>query len=66
MVTKKKVNPIIAELPGQYRIIRDIKGDPLENMPNLEKVLLSFIPKGRYTTEHKEILTTAHEDFLWV
>ena len=24
----KKVKPIIAELPGQYRIIRDIKGDP--------------------------------------
>ena len=60
----KKVKPIIAELPGQYRIIRDIKGDPLENMPNLEKVPPSFIPKGRYTTEHKEILTKAHEDFL--
>ena len=62
----KKVKPIIAKLPGQYRIIRDIKGDPLENMPNLEKVPPSFIPKGRYTTEHKEILTKAHEDFLWV
>ena len=24
----KKVKPIIAELPGQYRIIRDIKSDP--------------------------------------
>ena len=35
-------------------------------MPNLEKVPPSFIPKGRYTTEHKEILTKAHEDFLWV
>ena len=39
----KKVKPIIAELPGQYRIIRDIKGDSLENMTELEKVLLSFL-----------------------
>ena len=62
----KKVKRIIAELPGQYRIIRDIKGDPLENMPNLEKVPPPFIPKGRYTTKRKEILTKAHEDFLWV
>ena len=71
MVTKKrykpvakKVKPIIAKLPGQYRIIRDIKDNPLENMPNLKKVPLSFIPKGQYTTEHKEILTKAHEDFI--
>ena len=62
----KKVKPIIAELPGQYRIIRDIKGDLLENMPALEKVPPTFIPKGQYTTECKEILTKAHEDFLWV
>ena len=73
MVTKKKykpvakkVKPIIAKLPGQYRIIRDIRGDPLKNMLDLEKVLLPFTPKGRYTTECKETLTKAHEDFLWV
>ena len=47
----KKVKPIIAELPGQYRIIRDIKGDPLENMLDLEKVPLPFTPKGCYTTD---------------
>ena len=46
MVTKKKyksvakkVKPIISKLPGQYRIIRDIKGNPLENMPNLRSLL---------------------------
>ena len=73
MVTKKKykpvakkVKPIIAELPGQYRIIRDIKGDLLENMLGLKNVPPPFIPKGWYTTEHKEILTKAHKDFLWV
>ena len=73
MVTKKKykpvaqkVKPIIAELPGQYWIIRDIKGDPLENILDLEKVPLPFTSKGWYTAEHKEILTKAHEEFLWV
>ena len=25
----KKVRPVITELPGKYRIIREIKGDPL-------------------------------------
>ena len=62
----KKVKPIIAELPGQHRIIRDIKGDPLENMPDLAKVPPPFTPKGWYTAEHKETLIKAHEDFLWV
>ena len=62
----KKVKPIIAKLPGQYRIIRDIKCDPLENMPDLEKVPLPFTPKEWYTAECKETLTKAHEDFLWV
>ena len=62
----KKVKPIIAELPGHYRIIRDIEGDPLENMPDLEKMLLPFTPKGWYTAEHKETPTKAHEDLLWV
>ena len=34
----KKVKPVIVNLLGQYRIIREIQGDPLENMPVLEKV----------------------------
>src|ERR1700682_3127832 len=53
------------ELPGWYRIIRDIKGDPLENMPVLEKVPPTFVPKGQYTQERKEALGKAHEEFLW-
>ena len=62
----KKVKPIIAELPGQYRIIKNIKGDPLENMPNLGKVPPAFTPKGQYTAEHKKNFTKAHKDCLWV
>jgi hypothetical protein len=61
----KKVKPIIADLPGRYRIIREIKGNPLGNMPTLEKVPPPFMPKGRYTKERKDVLTNAHKEFLW-
>ena len=59
VVTKKKYKPV-------PKNIRDIKGDPLENMPNLGKVPPAFTPKGQYTAEHKEIFTKAHKDCLWV
>jgi hypothetical protein len=29
----QKVRPVVTQLPGQYRIIREIQGDPLEKMP---------------------------------
>ena len=32
----KKVKPVVTELPGKYRIIREIQGDPLAKMPVLE------------------------------
>ena len=49
-----KVRPIYAELPEQYRIKRDITGDPLAGMPKLMVHLPDFIPTGRYTLERKE------------
>ena len=61
----KKVKPVIASLPGQYRIIREIQGDPLENMPVLEKVPPPFKPTGRYTAERRETLVKEHKNFLW-
>jgi hypothetical protein len=61
----KKVRPVIANLPGQYRIIRQIKGNLLENMPVLEKVPPPFKPTRRYTTERREVLVKEHKDFLW-
>jgi hypothetical protein len=60
LVTKKykpvalKVKPVYAELPGQYRITRNIKGDPLAGMPRLNPVQPNFVPIGRYTQERKE------------
>jgi len=61
-----KVKPIIGELPGEFRIRREIIGDPLENIPELLAKPLEFQPTGRYTQERKEKIDDLHKgDFLW-
>ena len=62
----QKVKPLHADLPDKYRIIRNIKGDPLENMPILNPKPPDFVPTGRYTQERMEVMDKAHEgNFLW-
>ena len=62
----KKVKPVYQELPDKYRIIRNITGDPLADMPPLKPVPDDFVPKGRYTQERMEKMDKVHEgDFLW-
>ena len=51
----KKVRPILAELPAEFRIERNITGNPLENLPELSTHPKEFVPTGRYTQERKEI-----------
>ena len=41
-----KVRPVYAELPDQYRIKREIKGDPLAGMPPLNPRPRDFEPMG--------------------
>jgi hypothetical protein len=61
-----KTKPVYAELPEEYRIKRDIKGDPLAEMPKLNPNPPEFEPTGRCTQERKEIIDQAHKgDFLW-
>jgi len=61
-----KVKPVYAELPDNFRIRREIRGDPLENMPHLNPCPPDFVPTGRYTQERKEALDLVHKgDFLW-
>ena len=61
-----KVKPVYAELPDEYRIKRDIQGDPLKNMPPLNPVPPDFVPTGRYTQERKEGFDKIHQgEFLW-
>jgi hypothetical protein len=61
----KKVKPVVTTLPGQYRIIREIKEDPLEKMPELARVPPRFRLMGRYTEERKEVVEKNHKGFLW-
>ena len=62
-----KVRPVYAELPEQYRIKREIKGDPLEGMPILNPNPPDFIQNERYTQERKDDLDKVHkEGFLWL
>ncbi len=61
-----KIRPVYQELPDKYRIVRDIKGDPLKNMPMLSKQPPEFVPTGRYSRERKEQMDIVHGgDFLW-
>ena len=60
-----KVKPIIGELPDKFRIIRDIKGDPLEHLPALNPNPPEFEPTGRYTQERKDLFDKANSGFLW-
>jgi hypothetical protein len=60
-----KVKPVYAELPERFRIERNIIGDPLADMPQLNPNPPDFEPKGRYTAERKEAMDKVHGgDFL--
>ena len=57
----KKVRPVLTTLPSEFRIERNITGDPLKDMPTLNPRPPPFQPGERYTAERKEIIDKAHE-----
>ena len=57
-----KMKPVIGELPGEFRIRREIIGDPLLEMPKLLVKPPEFEPTGRYTQEWKEKMDERHKD----
>ena len=59
-----KVKPLLQDLPKRFRIIRDIKGDPLADMPELKPISPEFTPTGRYTQERMAQFTELHKNFL--
>ncbi len=62
----RKIRPIATELPERFRIIRDIKGDPLSTLPDLPTRPGPFEPTKRYSRARKEIIDAAHPgNFLW-
>lgn len=60
-----KVKSVICELPEKFRILRNITGDPLKDIPILDTNPPSFIPTGRYTQERKELFDRLNPGFLW-
>ena len=61
----QKIKPVIQELPSQFRIIREIKGDPLAEIPRLSPNPPDFKPTGRYTELRKAKMDKVHQaEFL--
>jgi len=54
-ITKKyklvaqKIRPVYQDLLDKFRIIHDIKGDPLDTLPKLNRNPPEFVPMGCYT-----------------
>lgn len=61
-----KVRPVYAELDEKFRIVRNITGNPLQGMPELDPNPADFKPTGRYTQERKDAMDEVHKgEFLW-
>ena len=60
-----KVRPVKTELPSQFRITHNIKGDPLKDILTLSANPPPFVLTGRYTEERKDVIDRVHPgDFL--
>ena len=60
-----KVCPIETELPSQFCIVCNIKGDPLKDIPSLPTHPPPYQPTGHYMKECKDTIDQVHpDDFL--
>ena len=60
-----KTKPVISNLPDKFRIIRNIIGNSLKDLPKLPTDPPRFKPTGQYTKEHQEKFDEANPGFLW-
>jgi hypothetical protein len=56
----KKIRPVYTDVPQKFRIIRDIKGNPLATLPPLSPHPPPFVPYGRYTAERRDVIDKCH------
>ena len=61
-----KTKPVIGNLPDKFRIIRNIIGDPLKDLPKLPTDIPRFQPTRRFTKEHQEKFDEANPEFFWL
>lgn len=59
----QKVRPVYTMSPEEFRIVREIKGNPLQDLEPLPFHPPEFTPTGRYTQERKDWFEEAHPDF---
>ncbi len=61
-----KVKPLLGDLLDKFRIVRDIEGDPLKDIPLLSTSPPEYMLTARYTPERKAKIDENHpEGFLW-
>jgi hypothetical protein len=60
-----RIQPIATQLPEEFRIIRNIIGDPLENMLVLPTHPPDFVPSLQYMQEWYKKLQLNPNGFLW-
>ena len=61
----KRVHPVAATLPEDFRVIRRRPEDPLLTLPSLPTCPPPFIPSTRLTQECLDNLKLDHSNFLW-
>ena len=60
-----KIKPVIGELPGKFRIVRNITGDPLKDLLTLLTDPPKFKHTGHYKRKRKDKFDEVHPGFLW-
>lgn len=61
---EQRVQPIATQLPEEFRIVREITGDPLADLPDLPTDPPPFTPGKRYTQERHDKLKLNPDGFL--
>jgi len=59
-----RVHPVATQLPEEFRIVRNITGDPLKDLPELPTHPPDFTPGKRYTQERHDNLNLNPDGFL--
>jgi hypothetical protein len=60
-----RIRPVETETPPEFRIIHNITGDPLANLPTLPTDSPEFTPGARYTEERARKLRINQSGFMW-
>ncbi|ETW85594.1 hypothetical protein HETIRDRAFT_244280, partial [Heterobasidion irregulare TC 32-1] len=61
-----EVRLVLADLPDKFRIVCNIRGDPLAGLPTLTPNPPPFAPTGQYISKRRDLINQVHSsDFLW-